>query len=416
MTAPAAQTTWRPQVPVDVRRTLSPLSRGGGDPTHRTADDGSLWRTSWTQDGPASYRLEQRGLHEVRCAAWGPGAQRIVAGLPDLLGARDTAEGFEPGHPLLAEAHARHPGLRVPRTGRVVEALVPAVLEQKVTGKEARSAFRTLVLQHGTPAPGPAPEGMRVPPPAEVWRRVPSWDWHRAGVDPKRSRTVCEAVRVAGRLEETVGMPREQASLRLQAVPGIGPWTVAEIAARALGDTDALSVGDYHLSQYVGWALLGPPARRRRDGGAARALAAAPLPRRAAAAVQPDGREAAVRAADDGPGPPPALARGRCLPAAQSGGRETGQQLAGWHGLRPQGEQLLPQPGRHVVVVALEGPRRDAELLREGVQLVVRHVADQVRPELAAPRPHRRVDQDGHRCSTTSAASRGVLSAGSAAA
>ena len=256
---PDASTTWRPRLPVDVRLTLSPLSRGRGDPTHHVAGDGAVWRTTRTPDGAATYRLEQRGLHEVGCAAWGPGAERVVAGLADLLGGRDAAEGFEPGHPLLAQTSRTHPGLRVPRTGRVMEALVPAVLEQKVTGKEARAAFRTLVGRLGEPAPGPVPVPMRVPPPAEVWRRVPSWEWHRAGVDPKRARTVCEAARVAGRLEEAVGMTPADAARRLSAVPGIGVWTVAEIAQRALGDSDALSVGDYHLSQFVGWALVGRP-------------------------------------------------------------------------------------------------------------------------------------------------------------
>jgi len=259
MTAPDACTTWRPRQPVDVRRTLLPLARGRGDPTHRVEPDGALWRTTRLPAGPATYRLVQRGPHEVGCEAWGPGAGEAVAGLPDLLGGRDTGEGFAPGHPLLAAAHARHPGLRVPRTGRVLEALVPAVLEQKVTGTQARASFRRLVLQHGEPAPGPAPTGMRVPPSAQVWRRVPSWDWHRAGVDPQRARTVCEAASVAPRLEEVVGMAPEAAAQRLRAVPGIGPWTVAEVAQRALGDTDALSVGDYHLSQLVGWALLGRP-------------------------------------------------------------------------------------------------------------------------------------------------------------
>ena len=253
------ETVWRPQLPVDVRRTLAPLRRGAGDPTHRVGEDGALWRTTCTDDGPATLRLTQRGLHEVHCAAWGPGAERAVAGLPDLLGGRDDAASFEPGHPLLVESHARHPGLRIPRTGRVMEALVPAVIEQKVTGKEAFAAFRTLVLRFGAPAPGPAPLGMRVPPPAEVWRRIPSWEWHRAGVDPKRSRTVCEATRLAGRLEEAVGMAPAEAARRLSAVPGIGVWTVAEIAQRALGDSDALSVGDFHLSQAVGWALVGRP-------------------------------------------------------------------------------------------------------------------------------------------------------------
>lgn len=254
-----ATTTWRPQQPVDVRRTLSVLRRGRADPTHRVTDDGAVWRTSVLPTGPVTCRITQRSLSEVQCSAWGDGAEELVAGLPDLLGGRDQADGFEPRHPLLVELAARLPGLRVPRSGRVVEALVPAVLEQKVTGKQARAAFRWLVQRHGTPAPGPAPDGMLVPPTAERWRHVPSWEWHRAGVDPKRSRTICAAVRVAPRLEQAVGMAPADASRRLRAVPGIGAWTAAEVAQRALGDTDALSVGDFHLSQFVGWALAGRP-------------------------------------------------------------------------------------------------------------------------------------------------------------
>ena len=258
-TPPDARTTWRPVLPVDVRRTLSPLSRGRGDPTMRTTDDGALWRTTLLQTGGVTIRIRQRSLHEICCEAWGSGAEQAVAELPDLLGGRDTAEGFQARHPRLVEAERRHPGLRIPRTGRVVEALVPAVLEQKVTGKQARQAFGELVLRHGAPAPGPHPPGMRLPPTAEAWRLVPSWEWHRAGVDPKRSRTICLAMQYAGRLEQAVDMTPNDAARRISAVPGIGVWTVAEIAQRALGDSDALSVGDYHLSQYVGWALLDRP-------------------------------------------------------------------------------------------------------------------------------------------------------------
>lgn len=254
----AVSTVWRPRLAVDVARTLRPLRRGAGDPTHRVVD-GVVWRTTRMPAGPATVRLSQQGLHEVHCEAWGPGAEEAVAGLPDLLGARDDCSGFDPRHPLLVDAHARHPGVRVPRTGRVLEALLPAVLEQKVTGKEAFAAFRTLVLRFGEPAPGPAPLGMAVVPDAAAWRLVPSWEWHRAGVDPKRMRTALACAQHAHRLEETVGMEPAAAEQRLRAVPGIGLWTYAETAQRALGDADAVSVGDYHLAAYVGWALLGRP-------------------------------------------------------------------------------------------------------------------------------------------------------------
>jgi 3-methyladenine DNA glycosylase/8-oxoguanine DNA glycosylase len=141
----------------------------------------------------------------------------------------------------------------------VLESLVPTVIEQKVTGQEARAAFRWLLHRYAEPAPGPAPQGMRVPPPADVWRRIPSWDWHRAGVDPRRAQTVMRAAPVGGRLEEAVGMAPADAERRLRAVPGLGVWTAAEVAQRALGDGDAVSFGDYHLPSFVGWALLGRP-------------------------------------------------------------------------------------------------------------------------------------------------------------
>ena len=46
---------------------------------------------------------------------------------------------------------------------------------------------------------------------------------------------------------------------RLRAIPGIGPWTAAEVGMRAFGDPDAVSVGDFHLPNMVAWALAGEP-------------------------------------------------------------------------------------------------------------------------------------------------------------
>lgn len=262
MTVSAAapvETLHRSDRPLLLAASLATLGRGSGDPCHRVTPDGALWRTSLMPAGPVTYRLVQRDPTSVHCRAWGPGAVEFADTLPDLLGERDEATGFAPRHPKLAEAHRRCPGLRIPRTGRVFEVLVPTILEQKVHGIAARASWRRLVGAHGVPAPGPAPAGMRVPPPAEVWRRIPSWEFHRAGVDPKRSRAIVTAAAVADRLEQTVAMGPEEAAARLRAVPGIGVWTAAEVAQRALGDADAVSVGDFHLAAMVGWSLLGRP-------------------------------------------------------------------------------------------------------------------------------------------------------------
>ncbi|GAA2424263.1 3-methyladenine DNA glycosylase [Actinomadura vinacea] len=263
---------WRAPFALDLELTLRPHRRGLGDPAFRTGPDGTVWRASSTPDGPGTLRLRQRGDARepgsvVEAAAWGPGAMWLLEGVPDLLGARDVPEEFEARHPLVGEAVLRHPGLRIGRSGRVFEALVPAVLEQKVLTTEAWRAWRYLVRRFGRPAPG-AP-WLRVPPPPEVWIRIPSWEWHRSGAEAVRARTIIGAARVAGRLEALL-RDGGAADPRLRTLPGIGVWTAAEVLQRAAGDADAVSVGDYHLPGVVGWSLVG---RKVDDAGMLELLA-----------------------------------------------------------------------------------------------------------------------------------------------
>jgi 3-methyladenine DNA glycosylase/8-oxoguanine DNA glycosylase len=255
--------TWRAGRPVDLVATLGTLRRGSGDPTMSVGPAGLWWATR-TPAGPATLRLVvENGRCDVAATAWGPGAGTALDALPAALGDEDDPSGFVAHHPVVREAWRRNPGWRVPRTGRVLESLVPAVLEQKVTGREARQAWRTLVRAYGEPAPGPSglssgrPAGLRVPPAPEVWRRVPSWVWHRAGVDLSRSRTVVTAAGSAGRLEQLTEVAADIAARRMRSLPGVGAWTAAEVAQRALGDADAVSVGDFHLAALVGTALVG---------------------------------------------------------------------------------------------------------------------------------------------------------------
>ncbi len=255
--------------PASPGHTLAPHRRGPGDPCLQIEADGTIWRTSLQASGPVTARLARLAPDRIACQAWGDGAEEFIANLPSLLGLDDVgcggagrddpAEGFRPVHPTVVAAHSRVPHLRIGRTGRVLEAIVPAVLEQRVPGADSFRSWRLLVTRFGTPAPGPAPGRMRVPPSAERWRSIPSWEFHRANVDPGRMRTLVGCAARAESLERLGARTPADARAALTSLPGVGEWTAAETTQRAFGDTDALSVGDYHLAAMIGWTLVGRP-------------------------------------------------------------------------------------------------------------------------------------------------------------
>jgi 3-methyladenine DNA glycosylase/8-oxoguanine DNA glycosylase len=239
--------------------TLAPLRRGPKDPSFQVHGHGTIWRTSLLPSGPVAARIDRAAPDAAHCVAWGGGAEEFIELLPAMLGADDDASDFVPRDPTVAAAHRRVPHLRLGRTGQVLEALIPAVIEQRVPGADAFRSWRVLLTKYGTPPPGPAPAGMRVPPSAQVWRNIPSWEFHRANVDPGRAQTVVTCARRAASLERLASWPPAQAREALRSLPGVGKWTAAETAQRAFGDADAVSEGDYHIPKMIGWTLLGRP-------------------------------------------------------------------------------------------------------------------------------------------------------------
>lgn len=232
--------------------------RGPKDPT-MLVDGMTLWRVSRTPEGVATLALRQTS-EGVHATAWGSGADWALAQLPTLCGADDDASEFEiSGHPLLADIARRTIGTRLTRTDLVFDALASAVIEQKVTSFQAFGAWRTLITRFGERAPGPTPRPMFAPPTIDGWRLIPSWAWHRAGVEPPQSRAIVRAAERGQRISDAVlaaqtGAERDRI---LTSLPGIGAWTSSETRIRALGDPDAVSVGDYHLAHEVGFALTG---------------------------------------------------------------------------------------------------------------------------------------------------------------
>jgi 3-methyladenine DNA glycosylase/8-oxoguanine DNA glycosylase len=249
-------------VPLDLRRTLGIHRRGPGDATLRFEASGSAWRATRSPDGPVTLFIELRD-GTIRARAWGPGSAWALDRVGALVGLEDDPDALVPEHPVLREAVRRVPGLRIGRTGNVLESLVPAILEQKVTGTEARRALLAIVRRYGEDAPGPP--GLRLHPRPDLLASLPYHAFHPFGIERRRAELIRAVAREAPRLEllaasaAVPGGDPQPAYAALRAFPGIGPWTAAEVGIRAFGDPDAVSVGDFHLPGVVTWALAGEP-------------------------------------------------------------------------------------------------------------------------------------------------------------
>lgn len=242
--------------PLDLATTLGPLAHGRGDRTIRlTAAE--AWLALRTDAGPATLRLVHGTPGTVDATAWGDGAGAALDGVPALIGEEDEPERLVARHQLIHDLQRRNPGLRLSTSRRVLAALVPSVLEQKVTGTEAFRAYAALLRRHGEPAPGPGSGSLLLPPDARRLASLPYYAYHPLGVERRRADVVRGAASRASWLEASVDST--DARRRLLALPGVGPWTAAEVLRSAFGDPDAISVGDYHVPNSVAWALAGEP-------------------------------------------------------------------------------------------------------------------------------------------------------------
>jgi endonuclease III len=242
--------------PVDLRRTVFPLIRGAGDPTTKV-DGPTVWRAIRTEEGPATLRLTQIDRRGIDADAWGPGAERAIeVAAPGLAGALDEPDAFVPHDELMAGIWRDHRSVVLTRTDPF-PVLVAAILEQKVQGLEARRAWRAVVTATADPAPGEL--GLYLPPDPERLASIPSWLLTKMGVVHRRAATLREVARHPKKIAALRDATPTAARTFLEKLPGVGPWTAGEVCRIALGDPDAISVGDYHLPHIVSWAFAGEP-------------------------------------------------------------------------------------------------------------------------------------------------------------
>jgi 3-methyladenine DNA glycosylase/8-oxoguanine DNA glycosylase len=242
--------------PLDLASTLSPLVHGRGDRTIRLAR-AEAWIALRTEAGPATLRITHDGPRRAHATAWGAGAEHALERAPALIGELDEPELLVAHHPIVRRLQRAHDGLRLPRVGSVLHALVPSIIEQKVTGTEAFRAYAALQRALGEPAPGPAEAGLVLPLDPRRLASLPYHAFHPFGVERRRADVIRRAASVAAWLEAAGSA--EEAGRRMRSLPGIGPWTTAEVLRSTFGDPDAVSVGDFHIPNTVAWALAGEP-------------------------------------------------------------------------------------------------------------------------------------------------------------
>ena len=240
--------------PLDLRLTLAPTRIGKGDPCTRLRSD-QAFRATRTPQGPATVHLVVSG-DELGAEAWGEGATWLLDQLPVLVGEADIDD-FVTDHSLVRDLHRRMPGLRIGATHRVLEALVPAVCAQKVSSYEAKRCYRQLMEALGEPAPGPPQMDLLLPPSPEALASTSYQDFHTLGLERRRADVIRRAAARAATVEGLVDASPDDAEQRLRSLAGVGVWTASVVRAAALGDPDAVPVGDHALKHLVAFVFTG---------------------------------------------------------------------------------------------------------------------------------------------------------------
>ncbi|HEY0519596.1 MAG TPA: hypothetical protein VGC84_08895 [Ilumatobacteraceae bacterium] len=239
---------------------LSAYRFGAGDPTTRLTA-GEFWRASFTPDGPATLRIRWSPAEPVVGAidaeSWGPGRDWMLGRAAAMTGSLDPGYEFAEGHPSVLRSQRNHPNVRFGASHMLFHELIPTILGQRITAGEAIRQWHRLCRELGRRAPGPV-EILLPPSPASLAGR-PAWWFHPLGVEAKRAEALRTVAKHAEKLWGWAELAAAELAAKLALLPGIGQWTIGSVLASAVGDPDAVAVGDYHLKNVVSYALDDKP-------------------------------------------------------------------------------------------------------------------------------------------------------------
>lgn len=248
---------------VDLGATLAWYRHGRDDPTtwiDRAGDGprsaGRFVRATWTPDGPATLHIRWSADETLDAETWGPGADWLLARVPHMVGDLDAGDtGLEADvHPVVAATAKANRFTRIGASGTLYHELLPTILQQRITALEAKQQWAVLCREVSDPAPGPFSR-LLAPPAPEVLVRQPSWWFHPLGVERKRAQPMIEVARHASKFWDWAELEPSEVARLLRLIPGIGVWTTGCVTGPALGDVDAVPVGDYHVKNLIGWNL-----------------------------------------------------------------------------------------------------------------------------------------------------------------
>ncbi len=215
-------------------------------------------------EGPGSGVLEPAGEEAL---AAGIARMRFSLGVDDDLG--DFYAAFRQD-PLLGKALGSRLHSRPLRRPVAWEALLWAITEQLIVYKSAARIQRQMIRRFGirlapgvsvhtadvdrrvphSPRPRHEPVLATVPSPEAIAGAAPA-ELEACGLSARRSIAMVKFAKevASGRVN-----PEDPAGdRRLQAIPEIGPWTIACLALRGRGDADALLAGDLSQVKLVGY-------------------------------------------------------------------------------------------------------------------------------------------------------------------